>query len=117
MASPGYRFRAHQSARLCFRELYRPRKAGRKFWCFHVVGKSAKAGVVPAQIYGGLLCLAQPAELLQVHVSDAGFAQGWSERVATELRVVPRAGNDADIDHALHAVGLQQFEKLVEAPR
>lgn len=117
MASPGYGLRAHQNAWPYSRELYRPIYASRKFWGFHVIGKPAKAGIVPAQILGARPCVTQASQLFHLDIGDAALSQGWSKRFSIELRIVPRAWNGADIDHAFHSIRAQQFDKLVERPR
>ena len=72
--------------------------------------------MVPAQILRVGLRITQTAELLQVQIGDAVLAQRRPKRLPVELPIVPRAGNGADVNHALHAIRSAQFDELVERP-
>ena len=83
----------------------------------HVVRVAPKARVAPAQIDGIWLSSAKPAKLFQMKISNARGAQRFCQRVAIELRVVPRFRDRAYVDQLLDAIRAQQLNEFVDRPR
>jgi len=114
MAAPGNGFGAHDGAEFCLRQSFEARESGGEVWSLHVVGEAAKAGVVPAGVDGIGVRVAQATELRQVRVSNVRVANGFSERVAIELRIVAGLGNGAHVDEALNLVSFEEGEEIVD---
>jgi hypothetical protein len=58
--------------------------------------------------------MSQSAQTGHVHVPHPGQTQGAGEHVATELRVVTRSWNGADVDDPIHAVSREQTDELAD---
>ena len=117
VASPGHCFRAHDRAPLFAAHLQKPLHGLVELLRLHVIRVTAKARVAPAEIRGIRAWVPQAAQFLQVRVLDVLVSQGVGQRVAIELRIMPRTRNRADIDQPLHAVPPQQFDELLDRAR
>ena len=117
VASPRNCFSAHQHTRLYFREFDGAFQTRFKLRRLHVIGESSEAGVVPAQILGFRIGVAQAAEFFQMRIRNAELLQRRAERFAIELRIVPGAGNRANIHYTFDAIRSQQVSEFVERPR
>ena len=114
MAAPGNGFSAHDGAEFGFGEFFEAREGGGEFGSLHVVGETAKAGVIPAGVGGIGTRAAEATEFWEMRVGDAGGANGGSEGVAVELRIVARAGNGADVDEAFDVVRFEEREEFAD---
>ncbi len=124
MAAPGHRFRAHDrdggfafSAGLpvCFEMAQRFQIAGELFG-LHVIGITAKTVVSPSGVDRILAGMAQAAETGHVLVGDLTCGKRFGQRFAIKLRIIPGAGNGADIDQEAHVVGFQKFDECRQRP-
>jgi hypothetical protein len=61
VAAPSDRLRAQYRRRFC-RQPFQPRQPALKICRLHIIGKTAKAGIVPAQIFRICFGMPQPAE-------------------------------------------------------
>ncbi len=82
----------------------------------HVVGVPLEGGVLPAGVGGVGPAPPQAAQPRQLHVADAGRAQGGGQGVPVELGVVPRARHLAHVRDQGDAVGLQEPDELRQRP-
>ncbi len=120
MAAPRNSFGAHDGAEFCAGspasagKFFEARESSGKFRSLHVVGETAKAGIVPSCVDGIGAGAAQTAEFWQMRVGDARGANGSGELVAIELRIVARFGDGADVDEALDIVRVEESEKFVD---
>ncbi|MGB8460049.1 MAG: hypothetical protein WCE50_20170 [Candidatus Acidiferrum sp.] len=112
VATPWNRFRTHNRAPLLpgqFDQSVYPRF---KFRGLHIIGEAAKGGIAPAHVGRIASCMAQAPELSQMNVADPRGTQLLRQGRAVELRVVSRAGNAPDIDHALDVVRPQKLQEV-----
>jgi hypothetical protein len=114
VAAPGEGFGAHERAGLFGGEMKGAGEGGYEIGSLHVVGVAAEAGVAPTGVDGVLFGVAEAAEGFEVDVADAARAEGGRERLAIELRVATGAGNGANVDDALDAVGAEERDEFVE---
>jgi len=117
VAPPRHRLGAHQCARLRFRQLHRPLEPLFKFLRPHVIGESAKARIVPAEVSRIRLGVPQSAQLFQVNIRNSRGTQLRPERIAIELRIVTRARHGADIDYATNPIRFEKLNELRERAR
>jgi hypothetical protein len=89
-------------------------EGGGKFPRLHVVRKPPKARVLPAGIDRILLCLAQAAQLLEMHIGDAFGLQTRLEWLFIELRIVPGLGDRSDIHEQQDRVGLEDLYEILD---
>ena len=75
MTAPRHRFGAHQYDSLLVRQPDQFVEALLKFRRLHVVGKTSKGGISPAQVHRIAPNMPQPAESRQVNVAQSGFLQ------------------------------------------
>src|SRR6267154_3019907 len=116
MTAPGDRLSAHDGYALLSGRLFKRGEPVGECRSRHVIGKAAEGRIAPAGVHRILLRVSAAAELLQPTIADAAPAQIACEQRTLELRIVPRFGNRADIDHLLDAVRTQKPNKVFEAP-
>jgi hypothetical protein len=114
MAAPGDSFGAHDGAEFGTGQLFEARESAGELGSLHVVGETAKTGVVPAGVHGIGARVAEATEFWEMRVGDAGGANGGSEGFAVELGIVARARNGADVDQALDVVSFEEREKFAD---
>jgi hypothetical protein len=85
-----------------------------KLRCLHIVGKTAKGGIVPAGIWRIDPAMAQSPQFFQVPVPDSAIAEKLTQRIPVELRVMTGSGDGPDIYQPLYAVNPQQLDKFIE---
>src|SRR6266404_4982331 len=114
MAAPRYSLGAHDGGELLARQVQQARDTGAEFVGGHVIGITAKRSIAPASIDGILFRVTATTETLQVRVINSPLAQRGGEGVGIELRHASRFGNAAHIHKALHAMHLEDGEKLFD---
>jgi len=117
VASPGHRFRAHDRGLFLLRQFDQSLQALLEFRRLHIIGEPAKGSVTPAHIRRISPRVPQASQPAEMHIADPGAAQLRGERLAIELRVVPRFGNAAHVHDAFDSVRTQQFEELFPSAR
>ena len=88
MASPGNRFGTHQRAALAGRQFRDPLNVLGELRRLHVIRIAAKREIVPAGVEGIGSRVAQSPETRKMRIADIKRAQGFSECLAIELRIV-----------------------------
>ncbi len=113
MAAPGDGLGAQDRGSFPLRQFDEPRETFLEIRRLHVIGEAAKRGIAPSHIGGIAAGRAQAAELGQMDVAYFDSAQPFAQGEAVELRIMPGAGNAADVDDALDAVGAQKGEEVL----
>lgn len=114
MAAPGNGFGAHDGAGLCPGKAFEAGERGGEFGSLHVVGETAKTGIVPAGVDGIGARVAQAAQFWEVGVGDVRAAKGLGEGVMIELRIVAGLRNGAHVDETFDVVRFQEREEVVD---
>ena len=114
VAAPGDGFGAHEGAGLFSGEMKGAGKGGFEIGGLQVVGVATEAGIAPAGVDGIFFGVAKATEGFEVDVADAAGAKGGREGLAIELRVAAGAGDGANVDDALDAMGAEERDEIVE---
>ncbi len=88
MATPGNGFSAHDGAEFCVSQFFEAREGRGEFGGLHVISETAETGIVPAGVDGIGAGVAKAAEFGEMRVGNVRAANGSSESVAIELRIV-----------------------------
>ena len=114
VAAPGHGFRAHENKTFLASQFDGLLQTRDKIRSLHVVGIPSKTCIAPAKVRGIGARMAQPAQLLQVNVTDLAAMELLRERFAVELRIVPGLGNGANVGDLLDTVRLKQLKKFAD---
>lgn len=117
VTSPGKRFRAHQCGTPAACNADRTDTAGVEFFALHIVGKPAKAHVMPTKIRGIFFRLAQTAKIIDVCIGNLRPAQRPRELLFVELRIMPGPGNGAYIYQGFDPIGFQKCDEFLSTMR
>ncbi len=114
MAAPWNGLSAHQRDLRVLRELNTPIQTSSELRGLHVVGIPPEACIPPPAVRRVPPRVSQSAQARHMPVTDPRSTQGTREELATELRVVPRSWNCADVYDAINAVSDEQTDELVD---
>jgi hypothetical protein len=114
MAAPWNGLRAHQHDMRVPREIDTPIQTSSEWRGLHVVGIPAKARISPPTVHRVPPWVSQSAQTGQMRVPHPDQTQGGGEHVATELRVVTRSWNCADVDDTIDTVGREQADEFID---
>src|ERR1017187_8969667 len=117
MASPRYRFGAHDCRRRLRGEMDEFVQVLLERGRLHVIRKSAKPSVAPGGVDGIAPRMTQSAKPWQMLINDSRVLQTAGQIFLVELRVVPRTRDGSDIHQLPDAVRVQNTDELIDRMR
>ena len=117
MAAKRVPFRAHDHRAALLGEAHQFVKPFLKFRRSHVIGESAKAGILPAEVPGIRSWAAQTTQCLEMNIADSGARQNLLEIFSIELWVRTRTWDRANVGEDVDLVCLKQLDEFVQGSR
>jgi hypothetical protein len=116
MAAPWDGLGAHQHDALAFRQCDAAIQALSERRRLHVIGIAPEACIPPTRVCRIWPRMPQATQPGHVSVVNPRAMQSRRQLVATELGIVPRARDCADIDQPLDAVRVEKTDELLDRP-
>lgn len=116
MTAPGHRLGTHDRNGVLSRQIDQLFEARVELRRLHVIGKSAKRSVPPANICRILPRMPQPAEFRHMRISNPNALQVRRETLGIELRIMSRSRNGPHIHQPPDSVRFQHRHKFLGCP-
>jgi len=111
MASPGHCLGTHDRDRLLLSGRDETLERRFKLGSLHIIRVAPEGSVPPARVGGIRPGVAQPSQILHLHVGDSRNPQGIGQYVAIELRIVPRLRDGPYVRQPLDAIRLKHSDE------